>query len=83
MYVNIDSTDVELHHIARRIAYNSGNAMLGDFLLQYLALERRVLQLEESVSDMAALRARLEKLESGTPPHLARVERRDTAVTRR
>lgn len=74
MYCNADSTDTELKHIARRISYAIG--IKDDFFLHYLALERRVLQLEASVADMAALRQRLAKLEAGTPPHLSKVERR-------
>ena len=78
MYVTADSTDVELKHIARRISYAIG--IKDEFFLHYLALERRVLQLEESVADMGALRARLERLEAGHSPHLSKVERRGADV---
>jgi hypothetical protein len=76
MYVNAETTDVEIRNLARRISYGIG-INLGEFAVQYLALERHVLQLEASVADMEALRSRLLKLESGQPPHMARVERRD------
>ena len=81
MYVNVDSTDVEIRNTARRISYSVGINMT-DFVVQYLMLERRVLQLEASVADMAALRQRLARMEAGTPPHLSKVERRDTVASR-
>jgi hypothetical protein len=72
---NLDLSNEEFRKIAAQAAYNAGIAGLEPMVFRGLQNSQRI---EKLLVRVAELEAKLAKLEAATPPHLAKVERRNT-----